>query len=92
MTTIVFRGSKPKLLCSERIKSAHRNHGRSDQHGTDRNLHDQQHVADGHPPPKPARRLDPALTISYGLARSTWRTGTMPKRNPLTKAKTKATT
>ena len=41
---------------------------------------------------RPILALDPALTISYGLARRTWRTGTMPKRNPLTKARTKATT
>src|ERR1035438_1454188 len=40
---------------------------------------------------RPNAPVDPALTISYGLARRIWRTGTIPNRTPLTNAKTNAT-
>ena len=40
---------------------------------------------------RPNRLFDRALTISYGLALNTCRTGTIPNRKPLSNARTKAT-
>ncbi len=42
---------KTEIAVQRAHQSTHGNHRRSDQHGTDRNLHGQQHVSDGNPPP-----------------------------------------
>ena len=72
-------------------QSPHCDDRRRHQHRANRNLHHQQHVAHRDPPSHPAS-ADPAFTISYGFVRSTCRTGTAPKSNPLTSANSNATT
>ena len=91
---MAFLRLEAEIAVQRAHQPAHGHQRRSDQHRADGNLHHQQHVAERNPPPGlPAMMpLDPALTTSYGLVRSTCRTGTAPKRNPLTSANSNATT
>src|SRR5947208_6271346 len=70
-------------------QSTHRNHRRSNQHRANRNLHTEQHSRTVIR--RPTLPVDPDLTIWYGSVLSTWRTGTIPKRNPLAKSRIQTT-
>ncbi len=90
LTSIVLRGSNPKLPCSERA---------SPRTATIEEVTSTAQIAICTTSKRsrtvirrPAAPLDPALTIWYGSVLSTWRTGTIPKRNPLTNARARATT
>jgi len=87
-TSIALRGSKPKLLRSERANP--RTATREEVTSTAQIAICAASSRSRTVIRRPTVPVDPAFTIWYGLARSTWRTGTMPKRNPLTSAKAKA--
>src|SRR2546429_8409823 len=70
-------------------QSTHRNHRRSIQHRPNRNLHTEQ--SSRTVIRRPTLPVDPDLTIWYGSVLSTWRTGTIPKRNPLAKSRIQTT-
>ena len=86
---IVSWGSKPKLLCSERTSprtATSEDVTRTAQIAICATRSTSRIVS-----LRPILAFDPALTISYGLARRIWRIGTMPNKNPLSRAKPKAT-